>query len=91
MTFFSRENAVFEKDINGCEGDPSEEKHADTGENGLHLRTEGEELHPPIAADIDLPFGERMAYAPPGALPEQIHYHPSLDALADRLEFISLA
>ena len=65
------DDAVLEDHIDGGERHPAQEDQGQPGQRRLQRRTEGEELHPAVAADIDLAFGEGGVNPRPGAFQER--------------------
>ena len=65
------DDAVLEDHIDGGERHPAQEDQDQPGKGGLQRRAEGEELHPPVAADIDLAFREGRMEPCPDALQQR--------------------
>ena len=67
-----RDDAVFEDDVDGGERHPAEEDQRKARKRRLQRGAEREELHPPFAADVDLPFWERRMQPRPYPLNERL-------------------
>ena len=65
------DDAVLEDHIDRGKRHPAQEDQGQAGQGRLQRRTESEELHPPVAADIDLTFGEGGVNPRPGAFQER--------------------
>ena len=72
------DDAVLEDHIDGGEGHPAQEDQGQAGQRRLQRRAEGEELHPTVAADIDLPLRKRLMNPGPCALEQWRHRIGSL-------------
>ena len=66
-----RDDAVLEDHVDGGERDPAEEDQRQAGQRRLQRGAEGEELHPAVAADVDLALGKRRMKPRPDALDER--------------------
>jgi len=69
------DDAVLEDHIDGGERHPAQEDQGQSGQRRLQRRPEGEELHPAVAADINLTFRESLMNPRPDALEKRRRLH----------------